>query len=163
MCYSLYISTDSFEDLRSYNTELVRFQKAEDHEYRDAEIMSLLEFPTHWFVGSRSGCSCSFRHLHSSAVELGFGPPEDWYEEEQDDLDATQQLYDVIHKVSSSGYRVDCIDSWAGSEPKDITTLPVSLQTVSMEAFRLFENYRFIFEQPPNLEAPKPDAMGVRP
>jgi hypothetical protein len=150
MCFSLYISTDSPEDLRSCTTELVRFQKAEDYEYKATEFISILQFPNRWFVGSKSGCSCTFRHLHCSAVDLGFGAPEGWYEEGQDNLDATQQLYQVIHNLLRSGFRLDCIDHWAGAEPKDITVLPVSLQAVSKEAFRLFENYRFVFEPPPN-------------
>jgi hypothetical protein len=81
------------------------------------------------------------------ATELGFGAPEDWYPEEQVDLDATQQLYDVILTLLASGHRVDCIDVWQNPEPKYIKTLPVSLETVPREAFRLFENYRFIFER----------------
>jgi hypothetical protein len=144
MCYSLYLSTDSPAGLRVYNTDLVRFQQAEDYEYKTAFIIGLLEFPNRWFVGSRSGCSCTFRHL--SAIELGFGAPEDWYEEQQDDLDATQQLYDVIVRLLRSGQRVDCIDIWSGAELNDIKTLPVSVEAVPKEAFRLFEGYRFIFD-----------------
>ena len=145
MCYSLYLSTDSPADLRVYNTDLVRFQKAEDYEYKSAFIINLLEFPHRWFVGSRSGCSCTFRHLE--ATELWFGASEDWYEEGQVNLDATEQLYDVIVRLLRSGQRVDCIDSWAGTEPRDIKTLPVLVDAVPREAFRLFENYRFDFDQ----------------
>ena len=145
MCYSLYLSTDCSADLSVHNSDLLRLQNAEDYEYKTAPIMNLLEFPKKWFVGSKSECSCTFRHL--SAMELGFGMPEDWYEEQQDNLDATQQLYDVIVTLLASGHRVDCIDMWAGAEPKDIKTLPVSLDRVSREAFRLFENHRFVFEE----------------
>ena len=145
MCYSLYLSTDSPADLRIYSTDLVRFQKAEDYEYKVASIINLLEFPNKWFVGSMSGCSCTFRHL--MATELGFGAPKDWYPEEQVDVDATQQLYDVILTLLASRHRGDCIDIWQNPEPKYIKTLPVSLDAVPKEAFRLFENYRFIFER----------------
>jgi hypothetical protein len=145
MCYSLYLSTDSPADLRIYSTDLIRFQKADDNEYKVTSIIDLLEFPNKWFVGSESGCSCTFRHL--MATELGFGAPEDWYPEEQVDVDATQQLYDVIVLLLASGHRVDCIDIWQSPEPKYIKTLPVSLDAVPREAFRLFENYRFIFER----------------
>ena len=143
MCYSLYLSTNSPADLRVGNTELLRFQKAEDYAYKDAPIIKLLQFANKWFVGSKSECSCTFRHLH--AIELGFGAPEPWYPEAQDELDATQQLYDAISTMLSSGHRVECIDTWTGTEPKDIKDLPVSLASVPREAFRLFENHRFVF------------------
>jgi hypothetical protein len=145
MCYSLYLSTDSPVDLRVYSTDLVRFQEAEDYEYKATSIIDLLGYPNRWFVGSKSGCSCTFRHLMST--EPGFGAPEDWYPEGQVDLDATQQLYDLILSLLASDHRLDCIDIWAGAQPKDIKTLPVSLDAVPRQAFRLFENYRFIFER----------------
>ena len=145
MCYSLYLSTDSPADLRVCSTDLVRFQKAEDYEYKSAFIINLLEFPNRWFVGSKSGCSCTFRHL--STAEPWFGAPEDWYPEEQVDLDATRQLYDVMLTLLRSGQSVDCIDIWAGAEPKDLKTTPVLLDDVPRESFRLFENYRFVFDQ----------------
>src|SRR5262245_50629850 len=99
MCYSLYLSTDSPANLRFLNTDLVRFQKADDYLYKIPGIIDLLKFPNKWFVGSISDCSCTFRHL--SAIELGFGLPEDWLGEEQVGLDATKQLYDVIVAVLS--------------------------------------------------------------
>ncbi len=148
MCYSLYLSTDGPENLGIRSTDLVRFQKAETYEYKDEKIIELLDYPNRWFVGSQSGCSCTFRHLN--AVELGFGRPEDCdegFEEEQVDLDATQQLYDIIVSLLSSGHRVDCIDMWEGAQPEHIKALPISLDAVPRAAFGLFENHKFIFER----------------
>lgn len=145
MCYSLYISTDSTEDLRSRNTDFVTFQKAEDYEFKAPEILKILEFPHKWFVGSKSGCSCTFRHLFST--DLGFGPPEDWYEEEKDAVDATGELYDVLAEILSLGHRIDCIDMWAGADERDIRVLQVSLDSVARDAFRLFENHRFVLHK----------------
>ena len=101
----------------------------------------LLEFPYRWYIGSKTGCSCSFRHLLS--VELGFSDPVDWYEEDQDDIDATLELYSILSKLLSAGYKVDLIDLWQGVKPDDITTINVSLDDVSSTAFRMFENHRF--------------------
>jgi hypothetical protein len=86
MCYAVYISTDSTEDLSKRNSELVRFEKVTDP--NADPCTRLLDLPNQWYVGSKTGCSCTFRHLMS--VKLGFGEPEDWYPEEQDDVDATK-------------------------------------------------------------------------
>ena len=142
MCYMLFLSTSSSEDLSRYNSELLRFGAPEDDQ---GPMMSGLEYEYKWFVGSSSGCSCSFRHLaHGS--DLGFGEPEDWYPEDEDDIRATGELYRVIASLVDDGHRVDCVDVWWSTEPVEIGTLPVSLQAVPERAFRLFEDSRFVFE-----------------
>lgn len=139
MCYGVYISTDSGEDLTERNSELVRFEKVTD---TGADPCTrLLDFPNQWYVGSKTGCSCTFRHLFS--VELGFGEPEDWCPEEQDELDATKELYVILASILSSGHQVDLVDRWEGAQPDDITTLDVSLDEISETAFRMFENHKF--------------------
>ena len=101
----------------------------------------LLDFPHRWYVGSKSHCSCTFRHLHS--VELGFGEPVDWFPEERDEIDATRELYATLTALLSSGCRVDLLDQWNGAQPADVTTIDVSLSEVSEKAFRMFENHKF--------------------
>ena len=139
MCYSVYISTDSAESLDQYNSDLVRFETISDA--KDDPCTLLLEFPYKWYVGSKTGCSCSFRHLVS--IELGFSDPVDWYEEEKDDIEATHELYSTLGRLLSEGYRVDLIDAWQGVPPEDIATVDVSLDDVPGTAFRMFENHRF--------------------
>ena len=141
MCYSVYLSTDSNEDLTTENTDLLRFEKLED--LRNKSIQELLVFTNRWHVGSKSECSCTFRHL--SSVELGFGEPKDWYPEEQDELDATKLFYKVVYHLVSSDFKTDCIDCWEGAKSKDIRQIEVSLKEVTEPAFRFFENYRFEF------------------
>ncbi len=141
MCYGVYISTDSAENLAGHNSDLVRFEKVTSPD--SDPCISLLDFLNIWYVGSKSGCSCTFRHFHSSAVELGFSEPEDWYEEEQDDIDATRKLYRTLSFLLSSGHQLDLLDRWEGSQPEDITTLDVSLDDVSERAFRMFEDHKF--------------------
>ena len=141
MCYAVYISTDSPMNLAERNSDLVRFEKVTDPHFDPC--VSLLEFPHKWYVGSKSGCSCTFRHLHTSAVGLGFSEPLDWYEEDQDDLDATRELYGVLHHIVSSGHYLDLVDRWEGSRSEDITVLDVSLDEVPETAFRIFEDHKF--------------------
>jgi hypothetical protein len=139
MCYSVYISTDSPEDLRNYNSEFVKFEKLTDA--NTDPCTGLLEFAHRWYIGSLSGCSCTFRHLVS--IELGFSDPVDWYEEDKEVLEATQELYATLNQLLSSGSYVDLLDLWHGVKPEEIMTLEVSLDDVSSTAFRLFENHKF--------------------
>jgi len=139
MCYGVYISTDSTRDLTSYNTDLLRFEKVVDP--KSDPCIALLEHGSQWYVGSKSGCSCTFRHLKS--IELGFSEPVDWYEEGQEELDATLELYAALDSLLTSGHQVDLVDRWEGSRPCDIKTLDVSLGDESARVFRLFENHKF--------------------
>ncbi len=139
MCYSVYISTNSDEDLGNRNSELVRFEKIADSNTQPCT--GLLGFKNKWFVGSKSGCSCTFRHLYS--IEAGFGEPEDWCKEEQDDIDATKELYRALAFLLSDGYEVELLDCWWGTKPEKIITIDVSLDDVSESAFKMFENHKF--------------------
>ena len=139
MCYSVYISTDTSEDLTAHNSESVRFERLSAPNNDSTTV--LLEYPHKWYIGSKSGCSCTFRHLMS--IEIGFSDPVDWYKEEQEDIAATQELYSIFFKMLSSGYHIDLIDSWQGAQPRNIKMLDVSLNDVSITAFRLFENHKF--------------------
>jgi len=143
MCYEVYLSTDSQEDLTTRNSELVRFKRVADSS-TDPGI-GLLDFSHSWYVGSKSECSCTFRHLYST--ELGFGEPVDWYPEEQDEIKATRELYVTLTSLLSSGYQIDLLDQWNGAQPAGITTLDVSLNDVPANAFRLFENHKFRLKQ----------------
>ena len=140
MCYALYLSTTSKKDLAALNSDMVRFERLSD----DEGHASVLKYPEKWYVGSKSGCSCNFRHLTS--VELGFGEPLDWYPEEEDDIQATAELFKVIFRLVSEGNQVDCLDFWEGMERGEVKTLAVDLRTVPEKAFRFFENHQFVFE-----------------
>jgi hypothetical protein len=139
MCYALYLSTNSDEDLTKYDSALVRLErvKAEDEDTR------VLMYPNKWYVGSKSGCSCTFRHLTST--ELGFGEPVDWAPEEEDEILATTELYRVIRPIISKGYTVDLLDLWVGMDRAEVTTLEVEISAISENTFRLFENHHFVF------------------
>lgn len=144
MCYMILLSTTSTDDLSIGNNELVSFTAAlpgiPEEQY--------LAFPNKWFIGSRSGCSCSFRHLYISSVELGFSEPVDWYPEEAADVEATRQVIAVIRSLVAKGEKVDCVDAWAHGQPLAaalVGEVDVDLGKVGDASFRFFENHRFTF------------------
>jgi hypothetical protein len=146
MCYQLILSTDAAEDLAAHNDDLVSFSR----ELPGLPEERLLEHTRRWFVGSRHGCSCGFRHLHVSSVELGFGEPVDWYHEEAEDVAATLRFIAIVRALVASGARVDCIDAWNhGEDPVALAGIvAVDLAIVSDRAFRFMENHRFVFVLP---------------
>ena len=140
MCNILYVSTDSPADLTARNTDLVRFERVTDFEPCPYDL--LLAYSCKWYVGSKSGCSCTFRR-QGSPCDLWFGEPEEWFDEDQDELDATRELYAALVSLLDGRYRVDLVYAWEGTPPADIVTIEVSFDDVSECAFRLFENHRF--------------------
>ena len=146
MCYGVYISTDSSEDLAKRNSELVRFARVSDPGANPCT--SFLDFPNKWYVGSESECSCTFRHVAFESVELGFCEPEDWLPEEPKEIEATNELYSILASILSSGSKVDIMDLWEGQDgtlPGNIKVVDVSLGSVPAKAFRLFESHKFRF------------------
>jgi hypothetical protein len=145
MCYMTHISTDCPHDLGQSNTDLLRFRKQTDA--NTDPCIGLLAFPNKWFVESIAECSCTFRHLHPSCIQLGFMEPQDWCEEDPEAVAATLELYARLVSLLESGYQVDLIDRWFDATPESITTLEVSLDVVSAQAFTLFEGYKFILKK----------------
>jgi len=141
MCYSLYLSTSSPEELMKYNSELVRFKRPEP---ADEKWTGLLRYEHTWFVGSKSQCSCTFRHFTSP--DLGFTEPLDWFPEDEDNVRAAAELYRVIRGLVSAGAQVDCLDAWYDAGPDAIKEMAVKLDAISEKQFLLFENYHLLFE-----------------
>ena len=141
MCYALLLSTTSGDDLSHFNTEALWFDKT-IHEMPSTHD---LLYPNRWYVRSRTGCSCSFRHLYGP--EFAFGIPEDWFQEEKSDIEATLMFIRLVRSLLSKGACVDCIDLWAGSDAGDVDVplLPVNLTRIRDEEFRFFENHHFDF------------------
>ena len=144
MCYILLLSTDSATNLSENNNDLVSFSR----DLPGLAEESLLEHPHKWFVGSRSGCSCGFRHLYVASVDLGFGEPVDWYEEEIEDIEATKKFIATIRALSTQGAKIDCIDAWDNNNT--VATLngteEILLSQLLDTEFRFFENHRFVFK-----------------
>jgi hypothetical protein len=144
MCYMTVLSTTSGDDLARHNNELVQFSR----ELPGIPEEKYLAFPYKWFIGSKSGCSCSFRHLCKESIELGFTIPVDWYHEEESDIEATRQVCAAIRTLVTTGTQVDAVDAWAHGQTEAAPlndTIEVNLAKVSDDTFRFFENYRFVF------------------
>ena len=148
MCYMTVLRTDSAEDLERIGTPLVRFSR----EMPGLPEESHLAYAHRWFVASRHGCSCGFRHLYVASVTLGFGEPEDWFPEEAADVEATREVVAQIRRLVAEGARVDCVDAWAHGKPTAelAATVHVDLGTMGDRTFRFFENHRFVFERVAN-------------
>ena len=146
MCYALLLSTTSNEDLSQHDSEEIRFTRTiADHLSADRLLYS-----NRWYVGSRTGCSCSFRHLYQP--DLGFGVPEDWFPEEAADVQATQLFIRLVRELLAQGEHVDCIDAWEGNSEMPFSRLPVNLGQIRDEEFRFFENHHFDFSASPRFE-----------
>ncbi|MCH7945706.1 MAG: hypothetical protein IIC73_06805, partial [Armatimonadetes bacterium] len=115
----IYLSTTSDEDLSELNDGPFFFLRPTDQD--DAESLALLEHPNKWFLsGQYGGCSCHFRH-RQGVEPLGFGVPLDWYHEDEDDLESTKAVYDVLTRIVSEGHKLDLLDYCEGYGP-DIKT-----------------------------------------
>ena len=139
MCYALLLSTTSNEDLSQYNREEIRFNQAVPEQLPVDRLL----YPSKWYVGSRTGCSCSFRHLYEP--DLGFGIPEDWFPEEESDIQATQIFVRFVRSLLAKGEKVDCIDAWEGNSEMPFAQLLINLSQIRDEEFRFIENHHFDF------------------
>jgi hypothetical protein len=138
MCYVIYLSTTSDEDFRALAETQFSLYRAED-------APDVLYHPHRWYLECQyGGCSCHFRHLHESA-EMCFGPPEDCPPEDDDDIEATAAVYDLIKRLVQSGHGVDLVDTWSDELRSPTPTLEVSLSKVARESFRFFHGYHFAF------------------
>ena len=141
MCYVLLLSTTATEDLTVHNNDLVQFSRA----LPQLADVTALKYSNTWHIGSKSGCSCTFRHLYS--VELGFGEPVDWYPEDPDVIAATVQVIRIVRPLLAQGHHVDCIDVWEHHEmdPGPKGALDVNLSSLKDSECRFFENHHFTF------------------
>jgi hypothetical protein len=138
------LSTSSDYDLSLANNELIQFVK----KLPGIPEEKYLRFEHKWFLASNAGCSCNFRHLSGDSIELGFGEPEEWFQEDHDTIEATHQIAASIRMLIQQGANVDCLDAWAHGQNDAailIDDIKVNLAEVSDAAFRFFEEYRFSF------------------
>lgn len=141
MCYMVYMSTDCADDLSRQSSELVRF--GNPSAATSSPSPRILKHAHQWFIGSKSECSCTFRHLGGESVGLGFGPPADWFPEKPDEIRATHRLYQVLKHLVEHGHQVEVLDCWSGDEDREAVPLEVSLAKVPPAHFRLFEGHLF--------------------
>jgi hypothetical protein len=65
------LSTTSEDDLALNNNELVQFSRG----LPGVPEAKYLGFANKWYIGSKSACSCEFRHLCVGSTELGLANP----------------------------------------------------------------------------------------
>lgn len=141
MCYMIVLSTNSDRNLADLNSDFVVFSKVLPATSKTA----FLKFEHQWYLGSKDGCSCGFRHLDRQNVALGFCDPQDWYPEESDDIAATVEAFTVLKSIATEGVELDCIDVWTSDEDDDgplAGEMTVNLATLSSTSFRFFEGHR---------------------
>lgn len=145
MCYMTIISTTSERDLKEFNSVGVIFTK----DMPGLPEERILKHQNKWFIESIHGCSCGFRHLMScNFPDLGFSEPEEWFPEEQEDIEATLKLVNAFKQIISDGSKLDCIDAWAGNEniaPNISGQVEVNFRQLPDSEFRFIENYQHEF------------------
>ena len=139
MCYALVLSTTARDDLAITNSEGIRFDKS----IPDLPPFDHLCYANKWYVGSRTGCSCSFRHLYGP--EFDFHVPEEWFVEEQSHIEATLTFIRLVRSLIEKGEKVDCIDVWISDSAEVPHRLFIGLNRIRDEEFRFFENHHFDF------------------
>lgn len=147
MCYSIYVSTTSPENLDEAVFKHLQFNGGFEPEPNHEPLMPLLGHPRRWYLtrAEYGGCSCHFRHAD---YDLSFGPPEDWCPEDEDNNLATSEAYHFFRQVLEQGYELDLINAWSNETPMyQVTSLDVFLDSVPEESFRFFENHHFKFHR----------------
>jgi hypothetical protein len=142
MCYAVVVSTTSEDDLSKLNTALVQFSR----DIPEGTGQAFLRYPNKWYLGSKDGCSCAFRHLENPNVEaLGFSEPVDWSPEDQEDIEATFQVVRIFKSLLAKNSKLDCVDTWLDTdlEMEPLADLKVDLANLPESHFRFFEGYRF--------------------
>jgi len=113
MCYTLYPSTSSDRSFEQGSYAHCSFDRVEDSSPEGG--VSKLRYPHRWFVGIGHECSCGFRHLGHGSIDLGFSDPVDWWDEEDNEIEATAELYRLVKSLVDSSATVDLADSWEGA------------------------------------------------
>jgi hypothetical protein len=145
MCHMIIMSTTSDLDLRKFNSSDVIFES----ELPGVPEEKLLKYDHKWYVGSYQGYSCGFRHLMSvNFPDLGFADPEEWFQENQENIDATLKLIKIFKEIIVSGEKLECIDAWShdsSEEPYLEGNVIVNLNEVPDTAFRFIESFHHEF------------------
>jgi hypothetical protein len=146
MCFMIILSTSSPDDLHQFNSPLLQFSKTLPGLPEELH----LRHPHRWFLGSRDGCSCGFRHLDAMNESLGFAAPEDWWPEEQEDIDATRQAASAFKSLLAAGATLDCIDVWLDDDRDKVRLIEekiIDFTQIPEPGFRFIEGHRFEFVQ----------------
>jgi hypothetical protein len=146
------LSTTSEKDLSELNSPLINFSR----DLPNVPEVSLLKFPNKWYLGSKEGCSCGFRHLDHGNEELGFSDPVDWWPEDDEYIEATKEAVSAFMAIAKDSAQLDCIDAWASDVKKSPILhgeMNVNLGRLPVSSFRFFEGHRFEITNQNNVES----------
>jgi hypothetical protein len=128
VCYLVYFSTTSSEDLTAVVSPHFHVRHTDD------AVAARLAHPQRYFLECRfGGCSCHFRHADA---DLGFGEPEEWYSEDEDDLEPTAAFYDLLLKLRRDGHEVDLFSIFEGTPVDELSEIRVDLAGIKRSEFR---------------------------
>jgi hypothetical protein len=150
MCNFILLSCDSGIDLTNFENEWLCFKALKDNDLALNPEVKYLSYANNWLITSQTspGCGCGFRHVMHINHGMGFGEPEDWYEEDTEDILATKAFYRVVRTLVNQGCQVDSFDLFDNNE--GITTLlnrlDIDTQHISADAFRFFEQVVFDYQ-----------------
>jgi hypothetical protein len=145
VCNLIFVSTDNPQDLSTVKSDQFSFHRPTDE---DLEMIGeFLRYPNRWYLQCQyGGCSCHFRHLGAGS-DFHFGPPDEWFEEDEDDLAATAAAYDLLANLVAQGHKVDVLDTW-NAEISNPLEVAVNLEEVTRTDFRFWEGCRFELTRP---------------
>ncbi|WP_201550549.1 hypothetical protein [Psychrobacter fjordensis] len=107
MCYELSFSTDSPNDLSTYNSSAAFFESITDNGNEDNVKY---KYKYRLATGDPECCSCFFRTFeYEIAKDLSFSQLQKWYEEEPDDMNVsnTKWILQIIKDLVNEDYQVD--------------------------------------------------------
>lgn len=144
MCHLIFFSTDCEDDLLDTPQDNYRIERPPQKVVEELE--PLLAHKNTWYMGCRyGGCSCHFRNLLKESASLGFGEPEEWFKEEEDDFGPTIAAFEFFEDLIKRGHKVDVHDVWADEIPAKAKTVKVSVSKLPPSHFRFIQNLRFEF------------------
>ena len=147
MCNIIFISTNQWFDLSQFNCEDISFTQSLPEYVPEIHQM---KFKYGWYIAGYpniEACSCYFR---IRPLDLGFNVPEDWYEEDEQSIQATKIAYDIFESLIQKNISFEIIVSWAqGSVNTDFNTIhdvELDFTKIKRDEFCFIENSRMLFK-----------------
>lgn len=149
MCYVLTISTDMPDDLTKFDSETLFFERIDPK--NGGNQRKILKHPYQYEIATMAkgscSCSCHLRIFEQDlALELGFCPLQNWFEEEGDDTHRTCGFFDIVKQILAKGCQIDGYVSWNGDESAVNQNIIVQTNDIPAEYFALFSNFYFEYE-----------------
>lgn len=150
MCNFILLSCDANIDLKQYERDFIRLEILTEDDLVKNPESTYLSYPYKWLLTSKAtpGCACGFRHVIHIYHDMGFGVPEDWQEEDDEDIAATKEFYLMVKDLNKQGIKVDSFDLFDHNEGKtnSLGKMEINTSHLDAEAFRFFEQMVFDYK-----------------